>query len=145
MFEARFWHHLTHIMSPVSFSIPWKHKKTKCFLMFPAGKKQTSGIKWVKMLNNLDIHWSFKLKVPVTLLKFVTLFSLKSLFLDLTYTWSRLKISHLWKNFVCILEGNPQRIKAVLNFNLRKTIISGSSTHRQGTWTPYLGSGTQES
>ena len=45
---------------------------------------------------------------------------------------------------MCIQEGTPQRIKAVFNFNLCKTIISGPSTHRQGlgpfTWDPGCGS-----
>ena len=54
--------------------------------MFSGGKKQTSGTKWVKMLNKIDIHWNSKLKVHVILFKLETLFSLKALFLGLTYT-----------------------------------------------------------
>ena len=32
-----FWSTLKHIMPPVSFYIPWKHQKTKVFLMFSGG------------------------------------------------------------------------------------------------------------
>ena len=61
--------------------------------MFLGGENQTSVIKWVTMLSKIDIHWSSKLKIHVTLFKLETLFSPKSLSLGLTYTWSRLKKS----------------------------------------------------
>ena len=39
---------LTHFMRLVSFYTPWKHQKTKGFLMFSGGLERDRGMKWVK-------------------------------------------------------------------------------------------------
>ena len=70
-------------MAFVPFNNFWKHIETT------GGKKQTSGIKWVKILSMIDIH----IEASSILFKLETLFSLKSLFLVLTPSWSRSKIS----------------------------------------------------
>ena len=76
--------HLTHITPPVLSSE--NIGKPKIFWCFSGGKKQNSGIKLVKILSKIDIHWSFKVKVRVILFKFDNLFSLKSFFFGLTST-----------------------------------------------------------
>ena len=110
----------------VSFNTLWKYTKDRSSLVLSGDKKQTSGIKWVKMQSKTDIHWSSKLKAHVILFNLETLFSLKLLSLCLTYTYSRFKISwldfclsHLGKDSLCIQESNPHLVQSVLNFNLR--------------------------
>ena len=72
--------------------------------MFLGGKKQTSGIKWVKTLSKTDIHWSSKLKVHVILFKLETVFSLKALFLTLrvvTEFHNVIVVFHTWEKILC--------------------------------------------
>ena len=45
---------LTHSMPLISFYTPWKHQKTRCFLMFSGGIERDSSMKWVNsFISNL--------------------------------------------------------------------------------------------
>ena len=47
---------LTHFMTILSFYTSCKHHKTSGFLMFSGGTKETKGMKWVKVMNIVQIQ-----------------------------------------------------------------------------------------